>query len=454
MERRSVRGGRKSVSQATHNFPLLRIDDIVDGLNKLYITITVEELKKPNQAIITRIFGECCKFLMGLNEKDLTIPNFDGMTQLGTFPELHENSVKQINLFRATSQLMRSCGVKTFEINDLLKPKPEKLKVFLSGLINFAKFREDSLEYYSVHTERVGTLKEHKEKLIATEAGIHEEIAQLNSQLEAEQPEHAAEQKQYEESTRSIVALQQKGKNIKADNNKMKAACAELKPKTDEVEMDIQRLQQDMETLRSQIVESPERLENEIRDLRARIDKENAGTNKLKENLAHLMDKERERLKCVKTLNKCTVSLNKFSENIKKCKRESKALKQQKNNITILTAKLKELKATKAHMERRLTTCNNKIKAVDEALSTHQTENGELLHAAENEVAQLEKNTQLKRQKLLKLEEQVAKIRSQIAEQKARHKVTFESRKELFEKFIVDVKKYDQDLLSCIANES
>ena len=69
-----------------------------------------------------------------------------------------------------------------------------------SGLINFAKFREDSLEYYSVHTERVvrfkydinvkkktnlrtisiqGTLKEHKEKLIATEAGIHEEIAQL-----------------------------------------------------------------------------------------------------------------------------------------------------------------------------------------------------------------------------------------------------------------------------------
>ena len=113
-----------------------------------------------------------------------------------------------------------------------------------------------------------------------------------SSQLEAEQPEHAAEQKQYEESTRSIVALQQKGKNIKADNNKMKAACAELKPKTvcrkylprwdyfilltvtycrllfvylnrqDEVEMDIQRLQQDMETLRSQIVESPERLEN------------------------------------------------------------------------------------------------------------------------------------------------------------------------------------------------
>ena len=60
------------------------------------------------------------------------------------------------------------------------------------------------------------------------------------------------------------------------------------------------------------------------------------------------MDKERERLKCVKTLNKCTVSLNKFSENIKKCKRESKALKQQNNNITILIAKLKELKATKA----------------------------------------------------------------------------------------------------------
>ena len=60
------------------------------------------------------------------------------------------------------------------------------------------------------------------------------------------------------------------------------------------------------------------------------------------------MDKERERLKCVKTLNKCTVSLNKFGENLKKCKRESKALKQQNNSITILTAKLKELKATKA----------------------------------------------------------------------------------------------------------
>ena len=50
MERRS-RGGRKSVSQVkatTYNFPLLRIDEIVDGLNNLYITITVEELKKPS----------------------------------------------------------------------------------------------------------------------------------------------------------------------------------------------------------------------------------------------------------------------------------------------------------------------------------------------------------------------------------------------------------------------
>ena len=53
-------------------------------------------------------------------------------------------------------------------------------------------------------------------------------------------------------------------------------------------------------------------------------------------------------MKCVKTLNKCTVSLNNFGENLKKCKRESKALKQQNNSITILTAKLKELKATKA----------------------------------------------------------------------------------------------------------
>ena len=59
-----------------------------------------------DQAIITRIFGECCKFLMGLNEKDLTIPNYDGLPQLGTFPELHENSVKQINLFRATYVLV------------------------------------------------------------------------------------------------------------------------------------------------------------------------------------------------------------------------------------------------------------------------------------------------------------------------------------------------------------
>merc|ERR1712048_1030817 len=105
-------------------------------------------------------------------------------------------------------------------------------------------------------------------------------------------------------------------------------------------------------------------------------------------------------------------------------------------------------------MERRLTTCHNKIKAVDEELSTSHNENGDLLRAAENEVAQLEKNAQMKRDKLLNLEEEVAKIRSQMAEQKARHKVAFESRKELFEKFIVDVKKYDDNLLACVANEA
>ena len=62
------------------------------------------------------------------------------------YPQLHEDSIPEMAFWRAISKLMGVCGISDFTREDLARPDPKRLKKQLSGLINFAKFREERYE--------------------------------------------------------------------------------------------------------------------------------------------------------------------------------------------------------------------------------------------------------------------------------------------------------------------
>lgn len=55
------------------------------------------------------------------------------------------NSVQLLVLFRAATVMLRKCGIHDFTLMDLVRPEAPRIRRILSGVINFARFREEHL---------------------------------------------------------------------------------------------------------------------------------------------------------------------------------------------------------------------------------------------------------------------------------------------------------------------
>lgn len=67
-------------------------------------------------------------------------PAFDKWCKL-EYPEMHEESVGCFSSWRTIQGLMFAAGVTDMSLRDLIKPDSARTIKFLSGLINFARFR-------------------------------------------------------------------------------------------------------------------------------------------------------------------------------------------------------------------------------------------------------------------------------------------------------------------------
>jgi kinetochore protein Nuf2 len=50
--------------------------------------------------------------------------------------------------------MLKQIGMDDFSLVDLIKPDPKRLRVILSSIINFAKFREDRLAIFEICTRK------------------------------------------------------------------------------------------------------------------------------------------------------------------------------------------------------------------------------------------------------------------------------------------------------------
>ena len=62
--------------------------------------------------VYTTIIAELCT---GISREEMNQAAFSGLTVL-TYPELHEDSIPQINSLRAVTRMMQTCGLDDFSI--------------------------------------------------------------------------------------------------------------------------------------------------------------------------------------------------------------------------------------------------------------------------------------------------------------------------------------------------
>ena len=75
-----------------------------------------------------------------------------------------------------SSRLMIEVGIEDFGFKDLIRPEGPRLRIILSAIINFAKFREEQLSVFEDFNRKSDELVEQRNKFASRETELSGKI--------------------------------------------------------------------------------------------------------------------------------------------------------------------------------------------------------------------------------------------------------------------------------------
>eukprot|EP00033_Pygsuia_biforma_P004056 GCRY01004444.1.p1 GENE.GCRY01004444.1~~GCRY01004444.1.p1 ORF type:complete len:484 (+),score=136.12 GCRY01004444.1:131-1453(+) len=338
---------------AAYSYPILNVEEITQCMGELNMPMSMEELAHPNREQVRNVFIRFVELLMGVSIDDFQQPAFSVMEML-QYPELHEESIPELSFFRSLRQLMRVCGVEDFQMTDLTRPSPSRLRNHLSAVINFAKFREERLSRYQEVAEASDRILEQRNSEEQKNSDLQRRLQSLSVQAETVRPEaerlEAANQALIEE----ISTLNRKQADMQTE---LRGVKEKFKEGTDSIanhKFQILSLRQEISRLETQVIASPEEMKKELANLSKQVEgeKESMAANErrareLYARLQGLTKVEEDVQACLKHLSDCLEEKNKLNEKLKSCE----ALQQKASEMT---TRAKELENTRQHLDRQL----------------------------------------------------------------------------------------------------
>ena len=226
-----------------------------------------------NKDQIRRVYEYMTELCTGITRDEMSQPAFSGLKQL-TYPELHEESIPQINFLRACQKMMEVCGIYDFTMKDLMAPTAKRLRRHLSGILNFAKFREERFAL-------LGELNGHRESVLTAYNASKkrkEELTKKLSHLQEQTRDEAAIIASIEVNCRNIenviselnhkqAEMREEIADLKVDNGKLKDTLSARNVYLEELVHNKKKLQH-------QIVSSPKRFRKQITDVASSLHEE------------------------------------------------------------------------------------------------------------------------------------------------------------------------------------
>ena len=191
-------------------------------------------------------------------------------------PELYDDAIADMNYHKNVMKLMKVCGVHDFGMKDLHSPKTKRLLVQLSGIINFAKYREDRILLYE-------ELSEHRRELSKILEDGMEEQEKLKQHLETIRVQSSINSKKVQElnSEQYQIEVELSRKNqlqasLRKEINELTKQADDLKYQLVTIARTLHETEKEGSVLQSAIVRSPEKVQVQLEQLSQHVEDEKA----------------------------------------------------------------------------------------------------------------------------------------------------------------------------------
>jgi len=248
----------------------MKVNEIKDCLNALDIKVTESQLMdiENNKGLYREILEFLSEMCVGVTKEELAQPAFNGLQVFNNY-ELHDESIPTLNAFRAVSKMMDICGIPDFSVKDYMMPNAKRFRRQLSGIINYAKFREERftlLVDVSKDRERlIDTLNQKR----AEQEKLRAYISQVKAEAAAAREEEAiaAVEDDILSSEREITTLNTQQADIREEIAGLKGFNNQLKDGITARSSQLEQALSHKAKLSGQIVTSPARYKQHIVDV-------------------------------------------------------------------------------------------------------------------------------------------------------------------------------------------
>lgn len=279
------------IDKTKYKFPILSTKELVSLYNTMGFDITESILVKPNSPFMKAFMEQVLdKFLyispyllkekvskMEQDSDQVSDDSNDLNSNLneynrGKANESYRNDTRQsINIVamqRIMYKFLCDCGVEDFSIRDVIKPELERLRIILSALINYARFREERMgDLDELMDTNDQMLEEYKES-IRKHRELEVQIEEVNLRLQSQQytlDELYAKNEPLEDELRRLKGIL---KDISETHERCKSERQSLIRQLEEQRNLHKEAEKDLEQIRPYIKESPESVKELIKKMK------------------------------------------------------------------------------------------------------------------------------------------------------------------------------------------
>jgi len=273
------------------------------------------------------------------------------------YPEVYDEAKEVLITYEFTRELASINGIEDFSFQDLWDPQGKRLRLLLSGIINFLKYKDQQFTMLT-------SLKDGLHSLQSQRQEQEQKCEQLDHQLQEAHAKHndelplmyAAETAAHE----AKVTLEKVQKDVKSAETLLETTTKrrdQWQERVTHAHQEVRRLREDVAQARSRIAESPEDMQQQIVYLNQRIPEQRERGEELHEEkrtlvkkvqtLGELKNASTEYLEilreaqadedvCQDLAQKCTTAqrqLRVMEETRDRLRSQSAQLDQQKNNV-------------------------------------------------------------------------------------------------------------------------
>ncbi|TPX61932.1 hypothetical protein PhCBS80983_g00851 [Powellomyces hirtus] len=350
------------------SFPVLKPSELLRCMADLGMPFTEEDVAKPTTQRILAVYEHFTDMLMGVNRDQYSQPNFS-VTQVLEYPELHQDSISLIAYYRQLRKLMVEVGVDDFNMRDILRPEPPRVRRCLSAIINFAKFREERLGVYETCTQKGEETVARRQILEVENGELSEKVNTLRLQRAEQEPAAQTLRESNSKLTADLRELQKQQTALTSSVEGFKREKNELSEALSKTQMTIMNLKQDCVRLRSRIVQSPEKLKASISEMNSTLNSDKTAVALTEKRARELQAKidmmssvEQDIRGCLKLMEECEVEK-------KRAETATAKVQVDKENIDKRRSDFRELDFREEQLKRQLNGANDKIARLEK----HQT---------------------------------------------------------------------------------